>query len=85
MAFEGRRCTPTGVRIGRKTYMLDLAGGEWRTDDAGVGDRVIGPGLRASGFPGGLAPCIGPGGRPGVLSGLSGLGVPLGCRLPETA
>jgi hypothetical protein len=73
----------SGVRIGRKTYVLDLAGGSRRTDYVAVGNTVIGALLLASGMFGALSSFLSASGMLLVLSLFGFLGVILGRRLPE--
>ncbi len=73
----------SGVRIGRKTYVLDLAGGSRRTDYVSVGNTVIGAVLLASGMLGTLSTFLSASGMLLVLSLFGFLGVILGRRLPE--
>jgi MFS family permease len=72
-----------GVRVGRKTYILDMAGGNRRTDYVAVSNSVIGVVLLTAGSVGFLSPVIGPGGVLLVLSGLGFAGALGGRRLPE--
>jgi hypothetical protein len=48
-----------GIRIGRKTYLVDLAGGNKRTDYVAVSNTVIGFILLFTGFIGILSSIIG--------------------------
>lgn len=73
----------SGVRIGRKTYILDLAGGSRRTDYVAVGNTVIGAVLLASGMFGALSNFLSASGMLLVLSFFGFLGVILGRRLQE--
>lgn len=72
-----------GVRIGRKTYVLDLAGGQKRTDYVAVGNTVIGVVLLVSSLVGTLSSVIGPSGVLLVLAGLGFAGVAMGASLPQ--
>jgi hypothetical protein len=72
-----------GVRIGRKTYVLDLAGGEKRTDYVAVGNTVIGAVLILGSLVGALTTFIGPSGVLLILSGFGFVGVIGGFGLPE--
>lgn len=72
-----------GVRVGRKTYVLDLAGGEKRADYVAVGNTVIGVLLLAASGIGALVGIIGPHGILLVLAGLGFLGVFVGLALPQ--
>jgi len=72
-----------GVRVGRKTYLLDMASGVRRTDYVAVSNTVIGFVLLLGGGVGLLAPWLGPGGMLLLLS-MFGFGGVLGGRhLPE--
>ena len=72
-----------GVRVGRKTYVVNLAGGNRRTDYVAISNSVIGVLLLLVGAIGALEPIITPAGVVGLLA-LMGLGgAVLGSRLPE--
>ena len=72
-----------GVRVGRKTFLVNLAGGNRRTDYVAISNSVIGALLLAVGSLGALAPIIGVAGVIGLLA-LMGLGgALLGTRLTE--
>jgi hypothetical protein len=74
----------SGVRLGRKTYVLDLAGGQKRTDYVAVSNSVIGLVLLLTGSIGALSSVMPPEGVIFVLS-VAGLGgAVLVRRLPET-
>ncbi|MBN2326860.1 MAG: MFS transporter [Candidatus Omnitrophica bacterium] len=73
----------SGIRIGRKTYILDMASGERRTDYVAVSNTVIGAVLLLSGSLGALAPWIGASGMLLLLSLFGFAGVILGIQLPE--
>ncbi len=47
-----------GVRVGRKTYVVDLAGGNRRTDYVSVSNSVIGVVLLVAGLSGALSTLI---------------------------
>jgi hypothetical protein len=83
LAFFLLAIAHSGVRIGRKTYILDLASGSRRTDYVAVGNSVIGVVLLAGGFMGLLAPILGPSGVLLLLSLLGFLGALGGRGLPE--
>jgi len=74
----------SGVRIARKTYILDMASGVRRTDYVSVSNTVIGGVLLASGALGFLAPVVGPGGMLLLLSFMGFAGVAGGWGLDET-
>lgn len=72
-----------GVRVGRKTYVLDMAGGNKRTDYVAVSNSIIGLLLLSAGFLGLLTALIGPAGMLLVLSALGLAGALLSFRLKE--
>ena len=55
LAFFGLGLAHAGVRLGRKTYMVDMAEGNRRTDYVAVSNSVIGALLLVSGVIGGVA------------------------------
>lgn len=57
-AFFGLGVAHAGVRLGRKTYMVDMAEGNKRTDYVAVSNSVIGALLLASGLVGALAATV---------------------------
>lgn len=73
----------SGVRVGRKTYVLDMAGGNKRTDYVAVGNSLIGLILLASGLFGLLSGLIGASGMLLLLSALGMAGALLAYTLPE--
>lgn len=83
LAFFVLGIAHSGVRLGRKTYVVDMAGGNKRTDYVAVSNTVIGLLLLATGFIGLLAAVIAPIGVILVLSLLGLVGALLGTRLPE--
>lgn len=73
----------SGVRIGRKTYVVDLASGNQRTDYVAISNSPIGVLLLAAGSVGALVPLIGNAGVIELLA-LTGLaGALLGTTLPD--
>jgi len=72
-----------GVRIGRKTYILDMASGNRRTDYVAVGNTIIGVALLLSSLLGLLHPIVGSGGMLLILSLMGFAGVLGGKHLPE--
>ncbi|SDR97258.1 MFS-type transporter involved in bile tolerance, Atg22 family [Halopseudomonas xinjiangensis] len=72
-----------GVRIGRKTYVLDLGGGERRTDYVAISNSVIGLVLLATGLFGLLGSMIGAAGMLLLLSLIGLAGAIFAVRLPE--
>lgn len=72
-----------GVRVGRKTYVLDMAGGEKRTDYVSVGNTLIGVLLLIIGL---LSAAIASLSLTWVLAGfavMSGIGFLLGFRMKD--
>ncbi len=85
LAFLGLGICHAGVRLGRKTYLLDLAEGERRTAYVAVSNSAIGVLLLASGALGALAATVSVAGTVLVL-GLAGLaGAALSLRWPEVS
>lgn len=72
-----------GVRTGRKTYVLDMAGGNKRTDYVAVSNSLIGLLLLSAGFLGLLTSLIGPSGMLLLLSGLGLCGALMSLKLEE--
>lgn len=72
-----------GIRIGRKTYITDLAEGNKRTDYVAVSNTLIGFILLLSGLIGTLSSLIGLGGIILVLSLVGLLAIYLAKQLPE--
>ncbi|NKI34832.1 MFS transporter [Wenzhouxiangella sp. XN79A] len=72
-----------GVRMGRKTYVVDLAGGNKRTDYVAVSNTVIGVVLLITGSVGALANVISVSGVIVVLACMGLAGAWLSSRLPE--
>lgn len=72
-----------GVRVGRKTYIVDLAGGEKRADYVAVSNTVIGALLLASGLFGSLSGVLDPAAMLAVLALFSLAGGVMGLALPE--
>ncbi|MDX1517480.1 MAG: MFS transporter [Woeseiaceae bacterium] len=73
-----------GVRVGRKTYVVNLASGNQRTDYVAISNTVIGVLLLLVGSVGVLAPLIGNGGVIGLLALMGLAGAALGTTLPNT-
>ncbi len=73
----------SGVRMGRKTYIVDLAGGNKRTDYVAVSNTVIGFVLLAAGSVGALSSVISLSGVIIVLAAMGILGAWMSSRLPE--
>jgi len=72
-----------GIRIGRKTYLVDLAGGNRRTDYVAVSNTIIGVILLFTGFIGALSSIIGLNGIILLLSIFGLLGIIMASKLPE--
>jgi hypothetical protein len=72
-----------GVRMGRKTYIVDLAGGNKRTDYVAVSNTVIGVVLLATGSIGALSSVVSVSGVIIVLAGMGIAGAWMSARLPE--
>ncbi|MDT8438049.1 MAG: MFS transporter [Wenzhouxiangellaceae bacterium] len=72
-----------GVRMGRKTYVVDLAGGNKRTDYVAVSNSVIGVVLLAAGAIGALSALISISGVILVLAAMGLAGAWMSARLPE--
>lgn len=72
-----------GVRIGRKTYVVDLAQGNRRTDYVAVSNSLIGVILLLMGFIGALSSVIGVSAIILLLSLLGAAGAGLAMALPE--
>ena len=83
LAFFVLGIANAGVRVGRKTYVLDMAGGNKRTDYVSVGNSVIGLILLATGLFGLLSGLIGAAGMLLLLSAIGLLGALLATTLPE--
>ena len=74
----------SGVRVGRKTYVVDLATGNKRTDYVAISNTVIGVMLLLVGSVGALVPVFGNAGVIALLAFMGLAGALLGTRLPET-
>src|SRR6056297_1632049 len=72
-----------GVRMGRKTYIVDLAGGNKRTDYVSVSNTVIGVVLLAAGSIGALSSLISISGVIVILAAMGIAGAWMSARLPE--
>jgi len=73
-----------GVRLGRKTYIVDMAGGNKRTDYVAVSNTVIGVVLLLAGSIGALTVIMPISGIILILAGMGLAGALLSARLPET-
>ena len=74
----------SGVRVGRKTYVVDLATGNQRTDSVAISNTVIGVLLLLVGSVGALTAVIGNAGVIGLLALMGLAGAFLGTTLPDT-
>jgi hypothetical protein len=74
----------SGVRVGRKTYVVDLATGNKRTDYVAISNSVIGVLLLVAGGVGALSPVLGNDGVIALLALMGLAGAFLGTTLPET-
>lgn len=85
LAFLGLGICHAGVRLGGKTYLLDLAEGDRRTAYVAVSNSVMGVLLLAFGALAALASTVSVPGTV-LLPGLSGLaGAALSLRWPEVS
>jgi hypothetical protein len=85
IAFFGLGVAHAGVRLGRKTYLVDMAEGNKRTDYVAVSNTVIGALLLVSGLIGALAATVSVEGTI-LLLGLAGLaGALLSLRWEEVS
>ena len=74
----------SGVRLGRKTYLVDMAGGNKRTDYVAVSNTVIGALLLVAGSAVAALSFVGPDGLILGLSLVAFAGAGMGGALPET-
>lgn len=72
-----------GVRLGRKTYIINMAKGNQRTDYVSVSNTLIGGILLLTGFISMLAPWIGVNGIILILSVMGFMGSWMALQLPE--
>lgn len=77
--------THAGVRLGRKTYIVDLAGGNKRTDYVSVSNTVIGVVLLLTGSIGALTAIMPVSGVILILAAMGLAGAWLSARLPEVS
>ena len=73
----------SGVRVGRKTYVVNLASGNKRTDYVAISNTIIGVLLLFVGAVGALAPVIGNDGVIGLLALMGLVGAAYGTTLPD--
>jgi MFS family permease len=83
LAFLGLGIAHAGVRLGRKTYLVDMAEGNRRTDYVAVSNTVIGALLLAAGGLGALAATWSVPGTVALLGAAGLLGAGLSLRLKE--
>jgi len=74
----------SGVRVGRKTYLVDLAKGNRRTDYTAISNTLIGILLLLAGLIGSLAGVVGASGVLAILSAMGLAGALLGTTLKAT-
>ena len=75
----------TGTRIGRKTYVVDLAGGNRRTEYVAVSNALMGVLLLVAGAVSAGFAAVGPEAALAFLAILGLAAVPVGLRLPEVS
>lgn len=85
LAFLGLGIAHSGVRLGRKTYLLDLAEGDKRTAYVAVSNSVIGLLLLLSGALGALAATVSMAGTLLALGVSGALGAALSLRWQEVS
>lgn len=73
----------SGVRVGRKTYVVNLGSGNKRTDYVAISNTVIGVLLLLVGAIGALAPIVGNDGVIGLLALMGFAGAVYGTTLPD--
>lgn len=83
MAYFILSLAHSGVRVGRKTYVVNLASGNKRTDYVAISNTIIGVLLLFVGAVGALAPAIGNDGVIGLLALMGLAGAAYGTTLPE--
>lgn len=83
LAFFVLSIAHAGVRIGRKTYLVDMAGGNKRTDYVAVSNTVIGVVLLLTGALSALASLVSTGAVIMMLGLMGAAGVVMAWRLPE--
>ncbi|TVP55312.1 MAG: MFS transporter [Halomonadaceae bacterium] len=83
LAFFALSIAHAGVRIGRKTYLVDMAAGNQRTDYVAVSNTVIGVVLLLAGALGALASLVSVAAVIMMLGVMGAAGVVMAWRLPE--
>jgi hypothetical protein len=83
MAYFVLSVAHDGVRVGRKTYVVNLAGGNRRTDYVAISNTIIGVLLLLLGSIGLLVPLITHAGVIGLLAVMGLAGAGLGLTLPD--
>jgi MFS family permease len=83
VAFFVLAIAHSGVRIGRKTYLVDMAGGNKRTDYTAVSNTVIGVALLTVGGLSAAVALLGPAWALALLGGMGLAGSYWSWRLPE--
>lgn len=85
LGFFALAVAHAGVRLGRKTYVVDMAGGNKRTDYVAVSNTVIGVVLLLAGSVGALTVVMPVTGVIMVLAAMGFAGAWLASRLPEVS
>lgn len=83
LAYFALSVAHSGVRVGRKTYVVNIGSGNQRTDYVAVSNTVIGVLLLVVGSLGALAPLIGNAGVIALLALMGLAGAAFGLMLPE--
>ncbi|RZV34131.1 MAG: MFS transporter [Chromatiales bacterium] len=83
LAYFALSLAHSGVRVGRKTYVVNLASGNKRTDYVAVSNTVIGLLLLVVGAVGALTPILGNDGVIGLLALMGLFGAAYGTQLPD--
>ncbi len=83
LAYFALSLAHSGVRVGRKTYVVNLASGNKRTDYVAVSNTVIGLLLLVVGAVGALTPILGNDGVIGLLALMGLVGAAYGTQLPD--
>lgn len=83
LGFFGLSIAHAGIRLGRKTYLVDMAGGTRRTDYVSVSNTMIGLMLLLTGAISAVASLLSAGAVLLLLGAMAAAGVWLAVRLPE--